>query len=79
MSRYTPRNSQEFESRQKAFSFGEACRFVAALVHDVKRTLNKWWKENRPTMPEHNFKIWHQLVLESNDLAQIPLFETSPA
>ena len=79
MNRYTPRNSPEFESRQRTFDFGEACRFVAALVNDVKRTLSKWWKANRPTIPTHNFKIWQQLILESDDCHQILLFGTSPA
>lgn len=42
MSRYTPRKSAEFESRQMAFEFGEACRFVANLVANVKNDLKKW-------------------------------------
>lgn len=39
MSRYTPRQSTEFEARQLCFEFGDACRFVAALVTNVKKAL----------------------------------------
>lgn len=42
MSRYTPRQSPEFEGRQLAFEFGEACRFVAELAASVKKTLCKY-------------------------------------
>lgn len=42
MSRYTPRNSPDFEKRQQCFPFGEACRYVAALALQVKRDLRAW-------------------------------------
>lgn len=42
MSHYTPRQSAKFESRQMAFDFGMACRFVAELGASIRKTLNKW-------------------------------------
>lgn len=72
MSRYTPRNSAEFEARQFCFAFGEACRFVASSAANVKKALTSWVKrlftkilvEKKP----------HQLVLELDGIAQMPLF-----
>lgn len=42
MSRYTPRQSAEFESRQMAFDFGAACRFVAQLGASIRKELRTW-------------------------------------
>lgn len=72
MNRYTPRKSAEFEARQYCFDFGDACRFVASTAADVKKALTSWVKrlftkiliEKKP----------HQLVLEIDAIAQIPLF-----
>lgn len=71
MNRYTPRKSAEFEERQFCFSFGEACRFVASTAADVKKALTKYVRafftkilvEKKP----------HQLVLELDGIAQMPL------
>lgn len=72
MNRYTPRKSAEFEARQYCFDFGDACRFVAALANDVKKTLATWVK--RLFARPDTSKKPHQLVLELDSIAQIPLF-----
>ena len=71
MSRYTPKTA-EFESRQMCFDFGAACRFVAALTLDVKKALGDYAKRlfAKPVATLKQF----QLVLESDDIAQAPLF-----
>lgn len=73
MNRYTPRKSAEFESRQQAFDFGAACRFVAALAADVKKALQGFvkgfFRKDAPAV-----KRPHQLVLELDAIAKMPLF-----
>lgn len=76
MNRYTPRKSAEFEARQFCFAFGEACRFVASLANDVKKALTGYVKAFF-TKAAPIFKKPHQLVLELNGIAQIPLFQPS--
>lgn len=70
MNRYTPRQSAEFEARQQCFDFGMACRFVAATVCNVKKSLQSWvskfFKKPEPKRP-------HQSVLELDEIAQMPL------
>ena len=73
MRRFIPAGLPEFESRQMAFDFGAACRFVAELAASVKATLGKWWKTNRPTLPAPVLKAWKQLVLPSDDIHQLNL------
>lgn len=75
MNRYTPRKSAEFEKRQFCFSFGDACRFVAALAADVKKALTGYVKRLFPKILV-NLKKPHQLVLELDAIAQIPLFKS---
>ena len=73
MNRYTPRKSAKFEERQQCFDFGMACRFVAATVCNVKKSLQSWvskfFKKAEPKRP-------HQLVLELDGIDQIPLFSS---
>lgn len=73
MNRYTPRKSAEFEKRQQCFSFGDACRFVAALAADVKKALTNYVKAFFAKSAPAGRKP-HQLVLELDSIAQIPLF-----
>lgn len=72
MNRYTPRHSPEFESRQQAFDFGATCRFVAALTNDVKKALTGFVKAFFAKAAPESRKP-HQLVLELNAIAQIPM------
>ena len=44
MAKWAIKDQAEFESRQSCFEFGNACRFVLALVVDVKKTLGSWAK-----------------------------------
>lgn len=71
MSRYTPRNSAEFEARQFCFAFGEACRFVASTAASVKKALTSWVK--RLFVKIDTSRKPHQLVLELDSIAQMPL------
>ncbi|WP_295006845.1 hypothetical protein [uncultured Dechloromonas sp.] len=71
MSRYTPRQSAEFEDRQGCFEFGEACRFVAATVFDVKKAITSWVKGF--FAKANTAKKPHQLVLELDGIAQVPM------
>lgn len=76
MSRYTPRQSAEFEARQQCFDFGMACRFVASLTNDVKKALTGYVKTFF-AKAEPTTKRPHQLVLELDGLAKMPLFASS--
>lgn len=71
MSRYTPRQSAEFEARQQCFDFGAACRFVAATVYDVKKALTSWVKGF--FAKADTTKKPQQLVLELDAIAQTPM------
>lgn len=72
MNRYTPRNSDEFEERQMCFDFGKRARRiareVAATIAKAGRHLAKHFRKALPAIK------FHQLVLELDALAQIPLF-----
>lgn len=71
--RLKPTDRKEFERRQLALEFGAACRFVNSLVVDVKKALTGFVKglftKAAPAAP-----YFHQLVLELDGIAQIPLF-----
>lgn len=75
MAKWAVKDQAEFEARQMAFEFAEACRFVAQLAADTKKRLAsmfaKWKKGFHTGTP---FKKPHQLVLELDSISQIPLF-----
>jgi hypothetical protein len=72
MSRYTPRNSTEFETRQMCFEFGARARRIATQVGKTIKTMKKWLcREFRKAI---QVKKPHQYVLELDAIAQIPLF-----
>lgn len=66
------KDKAEFEARQQCFDFGAACRFVASLAHDVKKALTSYVKAFF-TKAKPIFKKPHQLVLELDSIAQMPL------
>lgn len=75
MRRYKPTDNAEFETRQLCLAFGDACRFVAQLAANVKKTLTGYITAFfRTPAPKIKF---HQLVLELDAIAQIPLFGAS--
>ena len=72
MSRYTPRQSAEFESRQMAFGFAAGARFVVKTALDVKKALTNYVKRLFSFVVA--VKVPHQLVLPLDAIAQTPLF-----
>lgn len=74
MAKWAVKDQAEFEARQMAFEFAEACRFVAQLAADTKKRLaamfSKWKKG---FVSKTLFKKPHQLVLELDSIAQLPL------
>lgn len=72
MNRYTPRQSEEFEARQMCFDFGKRARRiareVAATIAKAGRHLTKHFRKALPAIK------FHQLVLELDAIAQMPLF-----
>lgn len=71
MNRYTPRNSAEFEARQMCFEFGKRARRIAAEVAATIKKAGKWLTKHFRA-PLTGQKP-HQLVLELDSIAQIPL------
>lgn len=71
MAKWAVKDKAEFEARQSCLDFGAACRFVNALVADVKKALtgyvSRLFKKISPTI-----KV-RQLVLELDGIAQIPM------
>ncbi|MBS1188810.1 MAG: hypothetical protein H6R10_602 [Rhodocyclaceae bacterium] len=63
----------EFLGRQGGFDFAVVTDAVLAIVTAAKKALTGWWKTERPrqTAPAVRF---HQLVLELDRIAQMPLF-----
>lgn len=72
MAKWAVKDKAEFEARQACFAFGDACRFVLSVVVDVKKALtgyvSRLFKKPVPTIK------FHQLVLELDGIAQMPLF-----
>ena len=65
MRHYKPTSPTEFESRQLAFEFGTACRFVAKIVNDAKNSLKEWvFNLFKPVLPP--FTPPEQLFLDLN-------------
>lgn len=75
MNRYTPRHSDEFETRQMCFEFGKRARRIASEVAaTIAKAGRHLAKHFRLALPAIKF---HQLVLELDGIAQIPLFNLS--
>jgi hypothetical protein len=77
MNRYTPRNSSEFEARQICFEFGKRARRIAREVAATIKKAGKWLV--KALNPAISFKKPHQLVLELDAIAQMPLFDMRSA
>jgi len=73
MAKWAIKDKWEFEARQSCFDFGAACRFVNDLVVDVKKALTGFVKRLFKVTPV-KVKRPHQLVLELDAIAQVPLF-----
>lgn len=76
MSRMTPRNSPEFEARQMCLEFGARAR---RIMQAVSATIRKCHNLIVKHFATPNTGKAHQLVLELDSIAQMPLFGTSPA
>lgn len=64
----------EFKSRCKAFDFAVVAHAVLEIALEAKKKMAEWWKANRPRFTPQ-IKKPHQLVLELDSLAQIPMFK----
>lgn len=65
----------EFRSRCMAFDFAVVAHAVMDAAIAAKKGITNWWKKNRPTV-KHQVKKPHQLVLELDSIAPIPMFRT---
>ena len=63
----------EFRSRCKAFDFAAVAQAVVEIALEARKSMKGWWNAHRPTF-KAVFKKPHQLVLELDGIAQIPLF-----
>lgn len=63
----------EFRSRCKAFDFAAAAQAVVEIALTVRKSLSGWWNKARPFV-RVIVKKPHQLVLELDGIAQIPMF-----
>lgn len=76
MNRYTPRNSPEFEARQLCLEFGgRARRIMQAVAKTISKCHNLIVRHFRTPITG---KV-HQLVLELDSIAQMPLWRTNDA
>lgn len=64
----------EFRARCKAFDFAIVAHAVLDVIVAAKKKLTAWWNRERPHAPAKVMKC-HQLVLELDDIAQMPLFQ----
>lgn len=71
MAKWAVQDKADFEARQACFDFGDACRFVAALTLDVKKALTGFVQ--RLFKQPATVQKAHQLVLELDDIAKMPL------
>lgn len=65
-------NGDEFRTRQGRFDFAEVALAVLDIAVSVKAALGGWWKKVRPVVVQA-VKKPHQLVLELDNIAQIPM------
>lgn len=72
MAKWAVKDQGEFEARQSCFDFGAACRFVSSIALDVKKALTGY-VSRLFAKPEPAVKRSHQLVLELDSIAQIPM------
>lgn len=68
---------KEFRARQAVLEFGTVALAVLDVAVGVVKSLGAWWKKVRPVAPVTVMKKAHQLVLELEVIAQIPLFGAS--
>lgn len=64
----------EFRARQGVLEFGTVALAVLDVAVNVVKSLGAWWKKVRPVTPVAVMKKAHQLVLELDGIAQMPLF-----
>lgn len=64
----------EFRARCKAFDFAVVAQTVIEIALSVRRRLNDWWNSEKPKAQKPSIKKPHQLVLELNGIAQMPIF-----
>lgn len=72
MAKWAVKDQGEFEARQSCFDFGAACRFVSSIALDVKKALTGYVTRLFKKAPAAAQKS-HQLVLELDAIAQIPM------
>lgn len=66
--------TEEFRSQYKGFEFAEADQTVVGIALSVRKTLSGWWNSVKPKAIKPTMRKPHQLVLELDGLAQIPMF-----
>lgn len=64
----------EFRSRCKAFDFAIVAHAVLDVVVAAKKKMLAWWSKERPHFEVKSRKS-HQMVLELDGIAQMPLFK----
>lgn len=64
----------EFRARCLAFDFAIVAHAVIDVIVAVKKEHADWWKTHRPHVTAVIMKC-HQLVLELDSIAQIPLLK----
>lgn len=64
----------EFRRRCKAFDFAAVAQAVVEIALEARKALKGWWNAVRPKVETVKVRKPHQLVLELNGIAQIPLF-----
>lgn len=67
-------DGQEFKARQGRFDFAEVALAVLEIAVSVKKQLCGWWSKVKPVVVHAVMRKPHQLVLELNDIQQMPLF-----
>lgn len=64
----------EFKARQGRFDFATVALAVLDVAVSVKAALSDWWSKVRPVVVQVVMRKPHQLVLELDGIAQMPLF-----
>lgn len=65
---------KEFRARQGVLEFGTVALAVLDVAVSVVKSLGAWWSKVRPVAPVAVVMKAHQLVLELDGIAQMPLF-----
>lgn len=67
-------HTAEFEARQMGFDFALVARTVLEIARAAKARLVAWWKgERKGLYPAPSRQKFHQLVLDLDSIAQIPM------